>query len=301
MLHTPASDGSTDSSENNILGVGRLYPEGPRSTPETPFQPDGTFGPLPENGEGVAQDGSAITQGGTGNPYIDGVLSGNRWTGSLTFSFPQVASQYPSSYAGGEPSTNFAPISVQQQNAVRAILVGATAGNVLTYNSVSDFTNLNVSESHGLGNGTDGTGDLRFGQSTRPSTAYAYYPSNSADGSGGDIWFGTAYAGTSNDYRNPVLGNYAYQTTSGVSMILKDKVLNSFIATGSGGMPASPGTPPVKRSGRSGLRTALLVIVAVFLLVCIGSIVFAVTPYGSDQVERLGTWAAEEQTRQAGE
>jgi gluconate 2-dehydrogenase alpha chain len=30
--------------------------------------------------------------------------------------------------------------------------------------------------------------------------------------------------------------NYAYQTTSGVSMILKDKALNSFIATGSGGM-----------------------------------------------------------------
>jgi gluconate 2-dehydrogenase alpha chain len=30
--------------------------------------------------------------------------------------------------------------------------------------------------------------------------------------------------------------NYAYQTTSGVSMILKDKVLNNFIATGSGGM-----------------------------------------------------------------
>ncbi|CAN5235278.1 GMC family oxidoreductase [soil metagenome] len=30
--------------------------------------------------------------------------------------------------------------------------------------------------------------------------------------------------------------NYAYQTTSGVSMILKDKQLNSFIGTGSGGM-----------------------------------------------------------------
>lgn len=75
-----------------------------------------------------------------------------------------------------------------------------------------------------------------------------------------------------------------------------DQTPQPWYATGSGDTPA-----PVKRSGRSPLRTVLLVIVAVFLLVCIGSIVFAVTPYGSDQVERLGTWAAEEQTRQAGE
>ena len=75
-----------------------------------------------------------------------------------------------------------------------------------------------------------------------------------------------------------------------------DQTPQPWYATGSGDM-----APPVRRSGRSGLRTALLVIVTVFLLVCIGSIVFAVTPYGSNQVERLGTWAAEEQTRQAGE
>ena len=30
--------------------------------------------------------------------------------------------------------------------------------------------------------------------------------------------------------------NYAYQTTSGVSLILKDKILNPFIATGAHGM-----------------------------------------------------------------
>ncbi len=76
-----------------------------------------------------------------------------------------------------------------------------------------------------------------------------------------------------------------------------DQTPQPWYATGSAG----DALPPVKRRGRSGLRTALLVIVAVFLLVCIGSIVFAVTPYGSNQVERLGTWAAEEQTQQAGE
>ena len=58
----------------------------------------------------------------------------------------------------------------------------------------------------------NGLGDIRFGESSIPGTAYAYYPSNAASGQGGDIWFGTAYAGTSNDYRNPYLGGYAYHT-----------------------------------------------------------------------------------------
>ncbi len=67
-------------------------------------------------------------------------------------------------------------------------------------------------------------------------------------------------------------------------------------ATGSSDAP-----PPVKRRGRSGWKTALLAIVAVFLVICIGLVVFAFTPYGMDQIERAGTWAAEESTKQAGE
>ena len=181
----------------------------------TPFQADGTFGSPPQDGAGFAGEANAASQGGTGNPYIDGVLSGNRWTGSLTFSFPQLASQYAASYAASEPASNFAPISLQQQNEARAILTGTTVGavaNVLTYDSVKDFTNLVIGEANGLGKGIDGSGDLRLAQSSIPSTAYAYYPSNASDGVGGDVWFGTAYAGTSNDYRNPILGNYAYQS-----------------------------------------------------------------------------------------
>jgi hypothetical protein len=59
-------------------------------------------------------------------------------------------------------------------------------------------------------------------------------------------------------------------------------------------------TPPAPKRGRSGWKTALLVIIGLILLFCVGTIIFAITPYGSDQIERLGTWAAEESTRQAG-
>ncbi|HEV2527852.1 MAG TPA: zinc ribbon domain-containing protein [Thermomicrobiales bacterium] len=62
---------------------------------------------------------------------------------------------------------------------------------------------------------------------------------------------------------------------------------------------SSPAPSQPKRT-RSGWKTALLIIVGLILLICIGSIVFAITPYGSEQLERLGTWAAEESTRQAG-
>lgn len=76
-----------------------------------------------------------------------------------------------------------------------------------------------------------------------------------------------------------------------------DQTPQPWYATGSSDTPP----PPVKPRGRSRWKTALLAIVAVFLVICIGSIVFAFTPYGMDQIERAGTWAAEEQTRQAGD
>ena len=75
------------------------------------------------------------------------------------------------------------------------------------------FIATSVEEAGGLGNGLSGAGDIRLGESTAANpTAYAYYPNNNANGNGGDAWFGTNYAGTSNDYRNPYLGGYAYHT-----------------------------------------------------------------------------------------
>jgi len=151
-------------------------------------------------------------QGATGNPYIDGVLFGIKWAATdITFSFPQSPDEFPEDY-GIEPSSQFAPISAAQQEVVRAALTGTTVNgglDFLTYNAVTAFTNLRITEANGPGAGLDASGDIRLAESNFPPTAYASYP---GEGRGGDIWFGTAYAGTIYDYRTPLIGNYAYQT-----------------------------------------------------------------------------------------
>ena len=53
-----------------------------------------------------------------------------------------------------------------------------------------------------------GSADIQIAQSSAANpTSYAYYPSNSAGGTGGDIWFGTFY-----DYSQAKLGNYEFLT-----------------------------------------------------------------------------------------
>jgi serralysin len=157
---------------------------------------------------------TAVNQAATGDSYIDGLLSGSRWNGSFTFSFPQTIGDYQA--GNGETGNNFAAVTFQQREATRAILTGVTfsaTANVMHATSVNSFVSVSVSEAGGLGNGLNGTGDIRLGESTSANpTAYAYYPNNNANGNGGDVWFGTNYAGTVNDYRNPVMGGYAYHT-----------------------------------------------------------------------------------------
>lgn len=160
-------------------------------------------------------EASAIGQGATGNNYIDGLLIGTRWNGAFTYSFPQLSTDYPAGYSG-ENTTNFAPVTFQQREATRAALNGQTFSgtvNVMRATNLASFIATGVGEAGGLGNGLNGAGDIRLGESTAANpTAYAYYPNNNANGNGGDAWFGTNYAGTSNDYRNPYMGGYAYHT-----------------------------------------------------------------------------------------
>jgi Ca2+-binding RTX toxin-like protein len=127
--------------------------------------------------------------GATGNQDIDGLLSGLKWSGTLTYSFPDSSSDYSAGYGYGEPqAAGFAQVSAMQQQAVHSIMA-----------QIAGFTNLTIQFA-----GTNGA-DIRFAQSSVANpTAYAYYPGNNE---GGDVWFGTDY-----NYRSPTLGSYEYIT-----------------------------------------------------------------------------------------
>ena len=129
------------------------------------------------------------TVGATGNADIDGLLSGYRWNGVLTYSFPDSAGDYGAGYGDGESTaTGFAQVSAAQQ----AVMHSA-------FEMVAEYTNLAVEYA-----GTN-SADIRIAQSSAANpTAYAYYPGSDE---GGDVWFGTSY-----NYRNPKLGDYYYLT-----------------------------------------------------------------------------------------
>ena len=103
---------------------------------------------------------TAVTQGATGNPYIDGVLSGVKWSGTVTYSFPDSPGDYPAGYGSGEPLNDFVQLSAAQQTAVHFIM-----------QMIGNYTNLTITFA-----GTDGA-DIRLaGSDDANPTAYAYYP-----------------------------------------------------------------------------------------------------------------------------
>lgn len=134
---------------------------------------------------------STVGVGATGNQDADGLLSGVRWSGTVTYSFPDSASDYAANYGYGEPTAaGFGQVSAVQQQAVHATMA-----------LVRGYTNLNIQYA-----GTNDA-DIRIAQSSAANpTAYAYYP-NSTYKEGGDIWFGTTY-----NYTNPKLGDYYWLT-----------------------------------------------------------------------------------------
>ncbi|WP_439398216.1 M10 family metallopeptidase C-terminal domain-containing protein [Bradyrhizobium sp. PMVTL-01] len=135
---------------------------------------------------------TSVSISATNNAEIDGLLSGYRWTGTISYSFPDSPSDYSNPYSGGssEPtSSGFASAPTQMQAAINYAI-----GLILGY------TNAAIQY-----NGT-GSADIMIAQSPSANpTSYAYYPGNYA--SGGDIWFGTQY-----NYSLAKLGNYYFTT-----------------------------------------------------------------------------------------
>jgi hypothetical protein len=128
----------------------------------------------------------------TNNAEIDGLLGGTKWAGTVTYSFPDSSSDYPASYSTNrEPTTGFSQAPAAAQEAINYAV-----GLILSY------TNASIQFA-----GTNGA-DIRVAQSSAANpTSYAYYPSNTVSGTGGDVWFGTAY-----NYSLAKLGNYYFTT-----------------------------------------------------------------------------------------
>ncbi|MFK4565116.1 serralysin [Bradyrhizobium ottawaense] len=135
---------------------------------------------------------TAVNVSATNNAEIDGLLSGAKWSGTITYSFPDASSDYANPYSGGngEPTkSGFASVPTQIQAAINYAI-----GLILSY------TNADIQYA-----GTNGA-DIMIAQSPAANpTAYAYYPGNYA--SGGDVWFGTQY-----NFSLAKLGNYYFTT-----------------------------------------------------------------------------------------
>lgn len=136
-----------------------------------------------------------------GNTYIDGLLHGGKWAGTVTYSFPDQRTDYESRYAEAD-AAGFGSVSLAQIQTARLIFEGSGSSGTqagVAARAVEQFTNLDL-----VFAGT-GNGDIRIAQSSMADpTAYAYLPDPNAGYYGGDIWFGTAY-----DFRQPSLGNYS--------------------------------------------------------------------------------------------
>ncbi|MGR9134441.1 M10 family metallopeptidase C-terminal domain-containing protein [Rhizobium leguminosarum] len=143
-----------------------------------------------------------------GDQKVDGLFSGTAWDGTITYAFPTTSSSYADDGADlyYEKYYSFSPISSQQQSLALYFMEQSYGSAANDGFSVEGFTNANFEA------GSANTATVRFAQTSDPylETAGAYLPA--ADERGGDIWFGTGYAGTEDDYRFPRLGNYAGQT-----------------------------------------------------------------------------------------
>lgn len=137
----------------------------------------------------------------TGNSVVDSLLTGVAWSGTITYSFPTLAKSYA---YGFEKYFGFTSVSAAQKNAALFAMEQSFGPAANDGFSVEGFTNASFAP------GSAGTATIRFAQTALAETSYAYLPALHA--AAGDIWFGTAYAGTADDYRKPVAGNYAWHT-----------------------------------------------------------------------------------------
>ncbi|WP_052161838.1 FG-GAP-like repeat-containing protein [Hoeflea sp. BAL378] len=161
-------------------------------------------------GAGFDENGTSSTTvavAATGNQLIDGLLSGVRWSGSISYSDPDSAADYQGGYnsnANGNglsaQNEGFSQFSAQQMSALHFALNQAIYTQTSGVFAIEAFTNIDITYA---GAGT-GASTMRYANSSDAATAYAYYPNNNIYG--GDSFFGV-------NARTPTAGNYSWMTT----------------------------------------------------------------------------------------
>lgn len=188
-----------------------LYPQDVMLPPDTAPGGANDLNKPQENGSGS----TSTAQGSTGDQKIDGILSGVKWSGSITYSDTDSAADYQSGYfsdgdGDGISAQNegFSQFTLEQMVAFHTALnsTAYTQSTASTAFAVESFTNLSITY-NGAGSST---ATIRGANSSDPGTAYAYYPNNSIYG--GDTFFGAAYDNTIYSLKTPTAGNYAWHT-----------------------------------------------------------------------------------------
>ncbi len=164
-----------------LTGNGRWTPES-NELPEREEQ-QATASPFPYD-----TDTNDADQG------VDGLIRGLVWDQTaLTYSFPDSASDYETNYSSKNEPNTFGALNTTQENAAHYSVAQYAAISGLTFEYWGDDAGED-----------DGDADLRFAESSAPSTAWGYYPSNSYVG--GDTWYNP------DNYNSPNVGTYAYHT-----------------------------------------------------------------------------------------
>jgi serralysin len=157
-------------------------------------EPAFSFPPKPYRAAGTTQSATSVAT-------TDALLEGSKWSGDISYSFPDSFTDYETGYA--EASNGFASISFDQMQAARQVLEGSArlpGGPRATLMPVEGFTDASLFDA-GFGNS-----DIRIGASkSAGDTAHAFLPSSNPYG--GDVWFGRAH-----DYTSPRLGTYEFAT-----------------------------------------------------------------------------------------
>jgi serralysin len=139
--------------------------------------------------------------GPSGDPRLDAMISGSRWTGIVTYSTPASALDYEVVARSYEPAIGLmSPLGASQRDVLARVIDTDQAGAAAGF-SVEGFTGLEVEAAPAM----SGLGDIRAANTTLAGvTAFAYLP---MDGHplDGDMLFGSVG-------RDPVVGNFDFQT-----------------------------------------------------------------------------------------